>query len=102
MMNPEPGGMALSDEDSRLASVVPIVPTGVAFEAAARSLTWSKQRQWLRPALDHDLSRDLDQEDDMSATTTDQHAVTPSDQVKAVDRLVGQMADLSVVDWEAD
>jgi hypothetical protein len=69
--------------------------------AAARSVTWSKQRQWLRPALDHDLSRDLDQEDNMSATTTDQHAVTASDQVKAVDRLVGQMADLSVVDWEA-
>jgi hypothetical protein len=33
----------------------------------------------------------------MSGTTTDQHAVTPSDEVKAVDRLVGQMADLSVV-----
>src|SRR5215218_934370 len=35
--------------------------------AAARSLTWSKQRQWLRPA-NH---RDLDQTDDMSGTTTD-------------------------------
>ena len=38
----------------------------------------------------------------MSATTTDRHAVTASDQVKAVDRLVGQMADLSVVGGEAD
>jgi len=38
----------------------------------------------------------------MPATTTDQHAVTPIDQVKAVGRLVGQMADLSVVGWEAD
>jgi hypothetical protein len=31
----------------------------------------------------------------MSGTTTVQHAVTPSDEVKAIDRLVGQMADLS-------
>jgi hypothetical protein len=46
--------------------------------------------------------RDLDQEDDMSATTTDQHAVTPSEEVRADDRLVGQMADLSVVGGEAD
>jgi hypothetical protein len=37
----------------------------------------------------------------MSATTTDQHAVTPSDQVKAVDRPPGQVADLSVVGGEA-
>jgi hypothetical protein len=44
---------------------------------------------------------DLDQADDMSGTTTDQHVVTPSDEVKAVDRLVGQMADLSVVGGEA-
>ena len=45
--------------------------------------------------------RDLDQADDMSGTTADWHAVTPSDEVRAVDRLVGQMADLSVVGGEA-
>ena len=45
---------------------------------------------------------DLDQADDMSGTTTDQHAATPSDEEKAVDGLVGQMADLSVVGGEAD
>jgi hypothetical protein len=44
---------------------------------------------------------DLDQEDDMSGTTTDQHAVTPSDEAKAVDRLLGQIADLSMVRGEA-
>ena len=68
----------------------------------SRSLTWSKQRQlaptWRWVTTYHG---DLDQEDDMSGTTTDQHAVTPSDEVKALDRLVGQMADLSVVGGEA-
>jgi len=57
---------------------------------------------WLRPAGGvRPYHGDLDQEDDMSGTTTDQHAVTPSDEVKALDRLVGQMADLSVVGGEA-
>jgi hypothetical protein len=52
-------------------------------------------------ALTHTYHGNLDQEYDMSGTTTDQHAVTPSNEVKAVDRLVGQMADLSVVGGEA-
>ena len=41
---------------------------------------------------------DLDQEDDIDDRLA---AVTPSNEVQAVDRLVGQMADLSVVGGEA-
>ena len=37
----------------------------------------------------------------MSGTTTDQHPMTTSDEVKAVDRLVGETADSSVVGGEA-
>jgi hypothetical protein len=38
---------------------------------------------------------------DMSGTTTDQLAVIPGEEVMAVERLVAQMADLSVVGGEA-
>ena len=42
-----------------------------------------------------------DQEDHVCGTTTDQLAVIPGEEVMAVERLVAQMADLSVVGGEA-